>query len=180
MGNSGQIGLSLPALPSGWLSDTVFKLFKLLFCGFSRNDGQIATEVPLTPNLLILCGRQSRCWLYLAKMSAQNRLFTGFCSASGQSNLQQLYLPNRPDAPYSKWQTQSILTSAPQKNTRSRPFRICSGHISFRYSSIKSNILTCSILKSDSTSRFTSSPFIWVASTLCTPLRMLDSRSFTT
>ena len=87
MGNSGQIGLSLPALPSGWLSNTVFKLFKLLFCGFSRNDGQIATEVPLAPNLLILCGCQSRCWLYLAKTSAQDRIFTGFYSASGQSNL---------------------------------------------------------------------------------------------
>ena len=233
MGNSGQIGLSLPALPSDWLSDTVFKLFRLFFCGFSRDDGQIATEVPLAPNLLILCGCQRRCWLYLAKTSAQDRLFTGFCGASGQSNLWQLYLPSRPDAPSSKWQTQSPASSSAQppgrtalqmantipgificpaarvhrspngkynprhlhlpsrpdtpsskwpsqKNTRSRPFRICSGHISFRYSSIKSNILTCSILKSDSTSRFTSSPFIWVASTLCTPLRMLDSRSFTT
>ena len=95
----GRIGLSLPALPSGWLSYTVFKL---LFCGFSQNDGQIATEVPLAPNLLILCGRQSRCWLYLAKTSAQDRLFTGFCGASGQSNLWQLYLPSRPDAPSSK------------------------------------------------------------------------------
>ena len=64
---SGQIGLSLPALPSDWLSDTVFKLFRLFSCGFSRDDGQIATEVPLAPNLLILCGYQSRCWLYLAK-----------------------------------------------------------------------------------------------------------------
>ena len=66
----GQIGLSLPALPSDWLSDTVFKLFRLLFCGFSRDVGQIATEVPLAPNLLILCGCQGRCWLCIAKTPA--------------------------------------------------------------------------------------------------------------
>ena len=71
----GQIGLSLPALPSGWLSYTVFKL---LFCGFSQNDGQIATEVPLAPNLLILCGCQRRCWLCIAKRLSADAKFMNF------------------------------------------------------------------------------------------------------
>lgn len=57
----GQIENLLLALPSDWLFDTVFKLFRLLFCGFSPGDGQIVIEVPLAPNLLILCGCQSRC-----------------------------------------------------------------------------------------------------------------------
>ena len=48
------------------------------------------------------------------------------------------------------------------------------------YSSIISNKLICSILNSDNTIRFVSSPFIWVTSTLCTPFRILDSTSFNT
>ena len=43
-----------------------------------------------------------------------------------------------------------------------------------------SNILICSILKSDNTILLGSSPFTWVTSTLCTPFRMLDSMSFST
>ena len=80
----GQIGLSLPALPSDWLSDTVFKLFRLLFCGFSPGDGQIATEVPIAPNLLTLCGCQSHCWLCIAKTSAPGTEISRICTTPGQ------------------------------------------------------------------------------------------------
>ena len=74
----GRQEILLLALPSGCLSDTVFKLFRLFSCGFSRDNEQIATEVPLTPNLLILCGCQRRCWLCIAKRLSADAKFMNF------------------------------------------------------------------------------------------------------
>ena len=75
---SGQIGLSLPALPSGWLSDTVFKLFRLFFLWIfpgrradsqrSSPHTQLAYSLWVPEPLLTLysqnvCSRQAIHWI---------------------------------------------------------------------------------------------------------------------